>query len=470
MRRQFNGGYEVWQVRVMRFAAVATVWAVLGALPPSARGNATVGAWEPVQTLPWRPVHSSLLPTGKVMIWPSSDDPRLWDPASGSVTLLPNAGYNIFCAGHSFLADGKLLVTGGHISPEHGLRNASYYDPVDDKWTPLPDMNAGRWYPTNVTLANGNVVVMSGSKENSSINLIPQVWQVKSTSWRTLSSASLSLPLYPVAFLAPNGKVFLAEDPSRYLDTAGTGAWTTVAKRKVSGRNYGSAAMYDNGKVIYTGGTAQPTTSCEVIDLNATTPAWNLVAPMPQARRQHNATILPTGELLVTGGSSSSGFNTNDGPKPAISWNPTTNTWTTWAAESRYRGYHSEAVLLPNGRVASIGGNGESSLQVFSPPYLFKGGTRPAITSAPASVVYGQTFFVGTRAADITNVNWIRLTSVTHTKNMNQRINKLGFTRTANGLNVTAPSNPNLCPPGHYLLFILESNGVPSVARVIQIG
>lgn len=347
-----------------------------------------------------------------------------------------------------------MLVTGGHIGVELGLNDASYYHPSTDTWEQLADMNAGRWYPTNVTLANGNVVVMSGTKENGSVNLIPQIWRVKSNSWRTLSNASLSLPLYPAAFLAPNGKVFVAIAESRYLDTAGTGAWTTVATRQNSGRDdYGSAAMYDDGKVIYTGGSDPPVASAEVIDLiNA--PAWTLVAPMPQARRQHNVTILPDGTLLVTGGSSSGGLDTNDGPKSAINWNPATNTWTTWATELRYRGYHSEAVLLPDGRVASIGGNNEESVQVFSPPYLFKEGSpRPTITSAPASVGYSKTFFVETPdAANITDVNWIRLSSVTHTKNMNQRINKLAFTQTTGGLNVTAPSNPKLCPPGHYML------------------
>ncbi|MGH8571353.1 MAG: DUF7594 domain-containing protein, partial [Gammaproteobacteria bacterium] len=319
--------------------------------------DSPVGAWGPVQALSDRPVHSVVLPTSKVLWWPSEDNAEIWDPSmypsDASVTPAGTAGYNIFCAGHSLIADGRVLVTGGHISGDRGLNNASYYDPSTDTWEQLADMNAGRWYPTNVTLANGDVLVMSGRTEapTLTINLVPQVWQVQSNSWRTLSMAPSSQPLYPAAFLAPNGKVFVAIKQSLYLDTD-TGAWTTVATRIVSDRdNYGSAAMYDNGKVIYTGGTLTPTATAEVIDLNAATPAWTSVAPMPQKRRQHNATLLPDGTLLVTGGSSSKGQNTNDGPKPAINWNPATNTWTTWATESRYRGYHSEALLLPDGRV-----------------------------------------------------------------------------------------------------------------------
>lgn len=338
-------------------------------------------------------------------------------------------------------------------------------------------MNAGRWYPTNVTLADGNVAVMSGGIVRGTRNNTPQVWEVGSGSWRTLSGAERNLPLYPAAFLAPNGRVFVATKTSRYLDTSGTGAWSTVADRlEVSNRdNYGSAAMYDNGKVIYVGGASPSVATAEVIDLNATSPAWSPAAPMPQARRQHNVTILPDGTLLVTGGSSSDGHDTDDGPKPAINWDPATNAWTTWATEEKYRGYHSEALLLPDGRVVSAGGSYEStshpSLQVFSPPYLFKG-PRPAITSAPSSVAVGETFLVETQDyASITNVNWIRLSSVTHTKNMNQRINRLAFDRDAGlgGLNVTAPASGNLSPPGHYMLFILNDIGVPSLAKIIKL-
>jgi hypothetical protein len=97
------------------------------------------------------------------MFYPRGGDPYLWDPDSAGITPLAKSGHNIFCSGHSFLADGRLLVTGGHIQTEVGLPNASIYDPLADSWTSVTDMNAGRWYPTNTTLANGDVLVLSGS-------------------------------------------------------------------------------------------------------------------------------------------------------------------------------------------------------------------------------------------------------------------------------------------------------------------
>src|SRR5688572_4803181 len=306
----------------------------------------TSGQWSGVQSWPIVSVHTHLLPTGKVMFYPYGDDSRLWDPANNTVTTLPKVNYNIFCTGHSFISDGRLFVTGGHVQNGWGLNDASYYDPVANTWTRLPDMNNGRWYPSSTTLANGDVLITSGSFDtNYSNNTLPQVWQVGSSSWRNLTSAQLGLPLYPRTFLAPNGRVFVATSTSRYLDTAGAGAWSTVGNTRFNGRdNYGSAVMYEPGKVLWAGGGDPPTSSAEIIDLNSATPTWNFTGAMPQARRQNNLTILPDGRVVCTGGSSSPDFNTDDGGKPAIVWNPATGTWTSWAGpEANYRGYHSTA-------------------------------------------------------------------------------------------------------------------------------
>jgi hypothetical protein len=175
----------------------------------------------------------------------------------------------------------------------------------------------------------------------------------------------------------------------------------------------------------------------------------------------------------VTGGSSSSEDTNSNSTSPAYAaemWNPVTNTWTTLASNTVYRGYHSIALLLPDGRVLSAGGDwGGASAEVYSPPYLFMG-PRPTITATPASVGYGQTFFVETPdAASITKVTWLGLSSVTHTNNMGQRINRLSSSPASGGLNVTAPSDHNLAPPGYYMLFILNGNGVPSVAKMIRL-
>lgn len=453
--------------------------------PAAVRGQADqTGQWDTLVTLPFFPVHDHLLPNGKVMIWPgdggiSGDDPRLWDPDTESVTPLAKPGYDVFCSSHAFVSSGRLFVAGGHIQNGVGLQRASFYNPFTNTWSAAPDMNAGRWYPTVTTLANGDALVVSGSIDNTvGTNTLPQVYQAATGTWRNLSSAVLGQDLYPMMFLAPNGRVVNVGPTrtTRYLDTAGAGAWSTIATSSVH-RSYGSAVMYEPGRILLLGGGDPPTNTAEVIDLNQAVPAWRFTAPMSIARRQVNATLLPDGTVLVTGGTSGAGFNNANTPVfPAELWDPAGNagagTWTTLASSNAAfkRLYHSAAVLLPDGRVLSTGGNGYPTPEAFSPPYLFKG-ARPTLSGVPSAVGYGQRFSVQTAdPAGIRKVTLIRITSVTHAFNMNQRLNVLAFTPTANALEIVAPPNGNAAPPGHYLLFLVNGNGVPSIGSIVQLS
>lgn len=453
-----------------------------------------LGEWGSVLPFQVVAIHAHLLPTGKVLYWDRHDygdgTPRLWDPDTGNITLAPEPGddYDVFCSGHSLLKDGGLLVTGGHIADNVGLASASTYNPFTNTWTRHPDMNAGRWYPTNTTLANGDVLTISGEiSPEEGVNPLPQVFQAVSRTWRDLSGAERVLPLYPFMYLAPNGQVFTAgpQAMASYLDTSGTGDWTDVATSAYGHRDYGSSVLYDTGKILIVGGSppghvTPPTATAESIDLGALIPAWTAVNPMAYARRQHNATVLPDGTVLVTGGTGATGFNNATGAVLAAEiWDPATGAWRTLAGMQVPRLYHSVALLLPDGRVLSAGGGHPSDgehgdpdhpdAEIYSPPYLFKG-PRPSISSVPPAVPYGRPFFVGTPdAASVSAVTLIRLSSVTHSFNQEQRILRLGFTATAGGLEVTAPSDPNLCPPGYYLLFLLNGDGVPSVARILRV-
>ena len=445
----------------------------------AAQGNPSiVGRWSPFPNLPFFPVHTHLLPGGKVAIWPgdggvSGNDMHSWDPANGAIVKLSQPGYDVFCTGHVYLADGRLIVVGGHIQNGIGLPYASTYDALNNLWTSVPSMNAGRWYPTATVLGNGDVLVVSGSIDNNlGENTLPQVYQIQSNSWRNLTSAQLSMDLYPRMHLAPDGRVFNSapSTTSRSLNTSGTGGWSVIANHVVNvHRSYGSSVMYGAGKILVAGGADPPSATAEVIDLTAPIPAWRQVASMAFARRQQNAQVLPDGKVLVTGGTSGPGFNNPDTPVFASEmWDPDAETWTTMASAQVPRLYHSTLVLLPDGRLLSAGGNGYTQPELFEPPYLFAG-ARPTIAAAPASVAHQQTFFVNTpNAAAVTRVTLISLPSVTHAFDQNQRFNRLSFTSVAGGLNVVAPS-ANLAPPGPYMLFIVNSAGVPSVAAMVRI-
>src|SRR4030095_15547887 len=165
---------------------------------------------------------------------------------------------------------------------------------------------------------------------------------------------------------------------TRYLDTAGTGAWSFVADRNFGTyRGYGSAVMYADGKILVLGGGDPPTNTAEVIDLNEQpSPTWRSVAPMSIARRQVNATLLPDGTVLVTGGTSGPGFNDPNTPVYlAELWDPVTKSFRPLASATVPRLYHSAAVLLPDGRVLSTGGNGYSTAGGFSPASLLQRAT-----------------------------------------------------------------------------------------------
>ena len=248
--------------------ALACLASAMSAL---AQNPAVVGQWGPLTPWPSVSIHTHVLHTGKVLFWDYVDAPRTWNPVTGAFGVLPLVGHNPFCGGHVALADGRIFTAGGHVVPGVGMPNAAIYDPFLNTWTQQALMNDKRWYPTSTLLANGDVLVLAGNRDNQAgANPLPQVFQVNGT-WRNLNNAELVLANYPRTHLAPNGKVLLAgiTANSRYLDTSGLGTWTSVDTRVVSGRSYGPLVMYDVGKLIYIGGGNPPTATAEVIDLNA---------------------------------------------------------------------------------------------------------------------------------------------------------------------------------------------------------
>ena len=220
--------------------------------------------------------------------------------------------------------------------------------------------------------------------------------------------------------------------------------------------------------------------------MNGATPQVSTTAPMAFGRRQHNLTVLADGTVLATGGNSSGAslVDLNAGVYPAELWDPATGQWRTLAAMQITRQYHSTALLLPDGRVLSSGGGIcgtcdqvgylAKNAEIFSPPYLFQAdGTlapRPAIDAAPASTSYGAAMQIATgNPTSIRKVALVRLGAVTHSNNMEQRYIPLSFTAGATSITATAPANANIAPPGFYMLFIIDANGVPSVARMVSV-
>ncbi len=473
----------------------------VGAFPAMAAAVATAGApqdvgqWGPVVDWPVVGVHVALLPNGKVLAYDSIGDnatetypvqdhtrATIWDPQTGSQTpVTVNTGVNIFCSGLAHLMDGRVFVAGGNADQQlNGIVQTNLFDPTQNTWSLGPNMAAPRWYPTVTPLRNGEMLITSGRVD------VPEV-RTLAGSLRLLSTASLSLPLYPWMDVAPDGRAFYSgpDQTLRALDTSGTGTWQAFGQRDTINRDYGGHALFDIGKMLIAGG-GPSTTNALVVNLNGASPTVTPTAPMAFGRRQHNLTVLADGTVLATGGNSSGAslVDLNAGVYPAEQWDPATGQWRTLASMQVTRQYHSTALLLPDGRVLSAGGGIcgtcdqvgylAKNAEIFSPPYLFQAdGTlapRPSIDAAPASTSYGASFDIATgNPAAIRKVALVRLGAVTHSDNMEQRYIPLSFTAGVTSLTAVAPANANVAPPGYYMLFIIDANGVPSVARMVSV-
>ncbi len=455
---------------------------------------AVIGQWAPSFSWPIVGLHAALLPTGKILTWSdtSATEVRLWNPATGTFASKPYSATNLFCSGQTFLADGRLLVVGGHLGVYVGATTSTIFDSWTEQWVAAGSMSSGRWYPTATTLGDGRVLAVSGAiscptclipgDPHEGLADVAEIFNPPTNSWAELSNAPLRLPMYPHMFLLPNGGVLASSanvDPTAsWVLDLGSQSWSLIPGGVLDG---GSAAMYAPGKIIKSGTAWNPDypiknsdATTYVLDMTSPSPAWRQTPTMAFARTEHTLTLLPDGTVLATGGSRDSNvFDLVPAVYEAELWSPATETWKTMARMANPRMYHSVAILLPDARVITLGGGtfgiDQLNAQIYSPPYLFKG-PRPVISSAPGTITHGSTFAVQTPdAARVSAVSLMGISSVTHAFNANQRYLPLTFQPRTGAVDVTLPSNQNLAPPGYYMLFLLDSNGVPSVSAMVRV-
>jgi Domain of unknown function (DUF1929)/Bacterial Ig-like domain (group 2) len=483
-------------------------------------GNSTAhteGQWSSIKTWPTLPIHATLMPDGSLETWgwrrtdpfnksqPTTLTDR-WNPTTDTHSTRWETKTDLFGAGHELLEDGRLMVASGSdpvLDEWVGINNVNL---LGSAWSVAKSMNIYRWYPTVTALPNGEVLVTGGSDEKHDGNYLHEVFTPSSNTWRSLSTAirrpnhteNFVMPPYPYMHVAPDGRVFYAGPTpwTAYLTTSGTGQWEDgeYAGRDFT-RLYGSSVQFDEGKVLVMGGSVvdvQADAGAVVLDMTKNGRA-SPTAPMNAPRRNLNATVLPDGTVLVTGGND---LNYDQGrmPKYAEVWDSNTGEWTVLAEQQIPRPYHSVGLLLPDATVFTGGGyDGDKNsnryenpgdpkqvkyrnAEIFAPPYLFKKdgsgnrAERPQIQNAPTSINYKQNFSINvSSSATIAKLSLIKLGSVTHGFNFGQRLVKLKFNRSGGTFNVTAPTNANLAPPGYYMLFAVDTNGVPSIASMIQV-
>jgi hypothetical protein len=483
-------------VAILTGIVIAANAGVVGSVPAVAAPDPSlVGQWSAPVDVGIVGMHAALMHTGEVLLYYRPVDgvgseARVLDPVTNEVTDVSlDVELDIHCSVTTILPDGRVLAAGGTVYGEpashDGTTTVLIFDPDTLTWSESGPLAEPRWYPTAVQLGDGTTLIATGEVTIDQLQPSAESFDpVTGTSTLLPATANSATDPYAHLFLLPSGKVFRAipnQDSRRFIPSTNT--WSSWNAPMNFGWRYGGVAVLLPGlrKVLAVGGSDNvfadraegdpATASAEIIDLGVPSPAWSYTGSMKYARIHPNLVLLPDGKALVVGGAAA---NFNQGPvrTPEL-YTPWTGTWRTMATQSADRGYHSTALLLPDGRVLSAGsnvGNLPTTVDYFSPPYLFRG-PRPTITSAPASVGYGETLTIETPDADsISKVVLIRPGATTHATDFDQRMLRLPFTRGAGTITATVPSSPNRLPPGYYMLFILDSSGVPAVAPFVQVA
>jgi hypothetical protein len=471
--------------------------------------------------MPVNPISASLLPDGKVLIVAGSENDAknnsvgaesyrgaVWDPngtTEGSVTV-KNLTYDVFCSGTASLPDGRQLIVGGTSDYSFtGESRASIFNPDTEVFVQSQNMANGRWYATATTLGDGRIMAMSGLTSTGGTNTTVEIYDLRNggAGWNAPTNVPFTPPLFPRLTLLPNGTVFYTgqgsggSNANSWTFNPATGAWTMSAATTVN-RTYGSAVILPllppnyTPRVMNFGGGSPATSSTEIIDLSSNNPSWSPGPNMSTGRIQMNAVILPNGTVLAEGGSVNNESPDTPG-KTADLYDPTSNTMHSGGTAAYSRLYHSTALLLPDATVVSMGSNPgargsyQAAIEIYTPPYLFDANdhlittARPSITAiSPASgmVGYNSPLAVNyTSNSAISSAVLVHPGSVTHAFDMEQRL--IGLCGPApeqpncsgaNGvINFTTPPNSNIAPPGYYMLFLLDSAGVPSKAAFIQL-
>ncbi len=497
-------------------ALVLAGTALLGSWPVAADNG--IGGWSALAKWPLIPIHAVLLGDGRVMTYGTdvagTQTGRfiydIWDPRQGLTNsahrTLPNTTVtDLFCSAQLVLpSSGEVFIAGGDLwdgkhTRNEGNADSVLFDPAANALRQGTALNRARYYATATTLSTGEIYVQGGRglktyvpgdggaqdrpeirDADGSFRLLPGVDTASLYFW------------YPRNWVAPDGRIFGYSDRSMYYvdpyADAGSGALVEAGTMVADGPSGASSSevMFAPGRILRVGGggldnraTETGKSAAAVVDINGTAPVVTPTNSMPLGLHWHTATVIADGRVVVTGGSLMSnqlvGVSTR-----ALLWDPNTGNWTEGAQGSgRSRLYHSTALLLPDATVL-VGGGGARGPQTnlnaerYYPPYLYTASgafaPRLKITAAPARITWGTDFVITvSKPWRIRKVTLIKAGSVTHSFNMEQRYMELPFKRSGSNLRVTAPANAALAPPGPYLLFAIDVDGVPTVARLLSL-
>ncbi|NEQ50914.1 MAG: DUF4347 domain-containing protein [Leptolyngbya sp. SIO3F4] len=469
--------------------------------------NAVFGNWSGVIGMPNIAVAAAQLPDGEIVTWSSWDrfkfggnNPRTFTSVFNTATreveefLITNTQHDMFCPGTVMLPDGRIMVNGGGST----VTSTSIYDFKTDTWTRVENMNMRRWYNTSVTLDDGSVLTWGGNAPDSHAG-DAEIWR-EGEGWTTVDGMNINIyqgtgdqtSWHPQMFQAPNGKVFIAgPGPEMYwadLDDVGS-VLESAGQRPDGYSQHGSYVMYDVGKILKFGGADREansgtvTNKAYIIDITGDTPVVTETGEMNYYRKFLNGVVLPDGRVMAVGGNTSGKKFSDEGTVYAGEvWDPSTGEWSVMDSMDIPRNYHAVALLQADGTVFAAGGGltgggaaDHPDAQIFSPGYLFNDdgslADRPDIATV-GNADYGDTINLEvTDDQDIVRFNLIRMSTVTHSMNTDQRLIPLEFSELGNDeYALQMPENGYIAPPGYYMLYALNADGTPSEAAVINLS
>ena len=433
---------------------------------------------------------------------------------------------NAFCCGQAWLADGRWLCAGGtvgfsqeghHAAAEHydGERAVWIFQPQAGDWTRVADLNfqpnsssigGGRWYPTLVTLPDGQVFATAGHPNSDDDYLFrhnnntPERYLPGSNTWKLMNfditaPNNVDTDSYPRYHLMPDGWLFCDtagnEGNKRFFDPK-NGVWggsdidTSALPPYYNRGSAGTSVLLPLQPPNYQTrilAANSPTSRFYRIDTADSNPAWTTTAvrvgPAAEADRENGcAVILPTGEVLLVGGWPRSVDNNLTGAvrfpelyRSGINWSTgeysEPEEWVLLDDPSEEasipRGYHFTTILMPNGSIFTAGSTtreieSELGIEIYDPWYV--GLSRPTLAGTPAVVKYNDSFTVQVNRS-IERVAMLRCGSMTHGFDSDQRYVGLTFQQSGNTLEITSPPHGGIAPPGPYMLWVIDDDGRP---------
>ncbi|MEF9885456.1 kelch motif-containing protein [Streptomyces sp. P9-A4] len=385
-----------------------------------------------------------------------------------------------------------------------GIRSAYEFDPKAEKYIPVAPMKDARWYPTLVGLEDGKVLAVSGLNDVGDV--VPGDNEIYDPETKTWSKGPFHyFPTYPSLFLTKGGKLLYTGSNAGYgpaekgrapgLWDLSKNSFTELGGLTDTDQLETSASLLlppaQNQKVMVLGGggvgeSSKSTARTSIVDVSADSPVFTDGPSLPQGTRYLSSVLMPDDTVFTSGGSEDYRGRSGSDILKAQFYDPRANAFTEAAEPTVGRNYHSEALLLPDGRVATFGsdplfddkdntklGTFEQRIEVFTPPYLHKAGAdRPVLGEGPRELDQnGRATFRTKDAGRIAKARLMRPSAVTHTTDVEQRSIELGLRKGRDGLTVTVdvPQDRTLVPPGWYMLFVTDANGIPSEAQWIQV-